>query len=101
MTKKELEKLGMRDMVMREVFIKGGTEGMRALTGVNSVVEKILPSDGRRRWVVGVINRCSNQESEEEESDQDDDEENDDEGEDEQGGFEGFDSEVTVVMLEE
>ncbi|KDN34341.1 hypothetical protein RSAG8_12572, partial [Rhizoctonia solani AG-8 WAC10335] len=76
-TKKELEKLGMMDMVMRE---------------------KILPSDGRRRWVVGAINRCSNRESEED----GDDEENDDKGEeDEQGGFEGFDGEVTVVMLEE
>ncbi|CUA76183.1 hypothetical protein RSOLAG22IIIB_12096 [Rhizoctonia solani] len=106
LTKREFKRLGFQNMMPREEFIKGGAEGMLALTSVSSTAEKVFPSAGRKRWIVGVINKCDSETKDEQsdgsgDSDSDSDSGSGSEDGQKDGGFEGFDGEVTVVMLEE
>ncbi|KAG8753374.1 hypothetical protein FRC11_007483 [Ceratobasidium sp. 423] len=84
-TRQELDKLAFK-MTMREEFIKGGAEGLSALTSLTCVVDKILPRDARRRWVVGVhLNKYGDKGKEEDGDEQSEDEGSDEDEEDEEG----------------
>ncbi|CAE6449776.1 unnamed protein product [Rhizoctonia solani] len=107
-TKEEFETLNLENMMLRKAFINGGTVALKALTGLSTSAEKVLPSHGRKRWLVGVINNYSEKEndedegtsSEEEEEEEEEDEEETDEDE-QDSVFEGFPGEVLVVFMEE
>ncbi|KAH7332672.1 hypothetical protein B0J17DRAFT_771740 [Rhizoctonia solani] len=115
-TGQELEKMSFKNLTSRDKFFKGGEEGIRALTGVTAVVDRILPKDGRPRWVVGVnMNRKSNKDEEKDsdndegeyqESDEEHDESSDEASDeedwvDDEEEYEQFEGKVVVVMLEE
>ncbi|CAE6467332.1 unnamed protein product [Rhizoctonia solani] len=124
-TRQELDNLGLKNMTMRDQFMNGGQEGLGALTGVMCVVNKIVPKDGRRRWVFGVCMDSyegdkeggeggdqaedEHEESEDEEGSEEAEENDgtnseweDEEDEDEEAhDYQWFDGGVIVVMLEE
>ncbi|KDN34337.1 hypothetical protein RSAG8_12568, partial [Rhizoctonia solani AG-8 WAC10335] len=92
-TRPELEKprVGLRSLMAREDFMGEGALGLRALTTLASRVDRILPLDGRRRWVVDApIDEYSYDEGGKE---GDEDEEEVESGEEDQSGSNNEDSE--------
>ncbi|CAE6406317.1 hypothetical protein ACGC1H_000330 [Rhizoctonia solani] len=103
-TKQEFQKFNIRNMTMRKEFINGGTAALKTLTGLSTSAEKVLPSHGRRRWLVGVINNYKKENEGEVTGNVQGEKGEDKEGTDEDGRdsvFEGFGGEVLVVFLEE